>query len=67
MSDEQREAWAHWVRVGCRIEDQPVPDRTVKCLRALALLGEAMIAENPYAQQQWGSVLLGLMDPHQQD
>jgi hypothetical protein len=65
MSDEQAIALAHWRRLLCRMEDQDVPDRTAKCITAMALLVEDTIAENPCAMQERARVLLALMDPRQ--
>ena len=63
MTDEQRIAFAHWSRVGARIEDVPVPERTVQCLSALALLGEDLIGGSLSGMQERARVLLALMDP----
>lgn len=65
MSDEQRIALAHWRRLSFRIEDQDVTDRTARCLSALALLAEDIIAESPMAMQERVRVVLGLMDPRE--
>lgn len=63
MTDEQRIALAHWTRIAVRIEDVPVPERTVQCLSALALLAEDMIGGSLSGVQERARVLLALMDP----
>lgn len=67
MTDEQRIALAHWRRVSMRIEDMPVTERTARCLSALALLSEDLMAGSLAGMQERARVVLALMDPANDD
>lgn len=65
MTDEQRIALAHWRRLALRIEDVDVPEKTARCLSALALLAEDLMAGSLAGMQERARVMLALMDPAQ--